>query len=277
MNERPLILTTCDDGIDSPGLRAAVEAVLGLGDVVISAPCEQQSGSGRSLPSFNDGVVHAIEYEVDGQRIPAFAVHGSPAQAVLYALVELVSRKPALCVAGVNSGSNIGTTITTSGTIGAALEAANEGVPALAVSLETDLKYHYQHSDEINFSTASHFTRLFARQMLSKMMPPDVDTIKIDVPCDATPATPWRMTRLSRQRFYQAQPSGRRSLGDRLRLGYAIVVDYDSLEPDSDIHALCVDRVVSATPLSLDLTSRVSIPQLESLLQDPAKAVTSGP
>ncbi len=129
--ERPLILATCDDGIESPGLRAAVHAALNLGEVIVSAPCEQQSGAGRSLPTFNDGAIHVIAYTVDHRRVPAYAIHGSPAQAVLYALLELVPRRPALCISGINFGENVGSGITTSGTVSEALEAADGGVPAL--------------------------------------------------------------------------------------------------------------------------------------------------
>ena len=264
--ERPLILVTCDDGVESPGLRAAVLAVLNLGDVIVSAPCEQQSGAGRSLPAFNDGAIHEIDYHINGQQVPAYAVHGSPAQAVIYALVELVPRKPTLCISGINFGENLGSGITGSGTVGAALEAADEGVPGLAVSLETDPKYHYNHSEDIEFSTATHFARIFAARMLARKLPPDVDVLKVDVPCDASPDTPWRVTRLSRQRYFQVLPSGRRYLAEKRRLGYRVRPDLDTFEPDSDVRALQVDRVVSVTPLSLDLTSRVAKETLETLL-----------
>lgn len=265
-SERPLILVTCDDGIESPGLRAAVRAVLILGDVMISAPCEQQTGAGRSLPAFNDGAIHEIAYMIDGQPVTAYAIHGSPAQAVQYALVELVPRKPALCVSGINFGENVGSGTTSSGTVGAALEAADEGVPALAASLETDKKYHYSHSEDVDFTAATHFTHYFAARMLSRQMPGDVDLLKLEVPCDATPQTPWRVTRLSRQRYFRALPSGRRFLAEKRRLDYDMVVDYSTLEPDSDIQAVVADRVVSITPLSLDLTSRVAYDKLEALL-----------
>jgi 5'-nucleotidase len=264
---RPLILVTCDDGIESPGLRAAVRAVLPLGEVVVSAPCEQQSGAGRSLPTFNDGAIHEVFYQVDGQQVLAYAIHGSPAQAVLYALVELVSRKPALCVSGINFGENVGSGVTASGTVGAALEAADERVLALAASLETDKQYHYNHSEDVDFSAATHFTRFFAAQMLSRQLPADVDLLKLEVPCDATPETPWRVTRLSRQRYFQVLPSGRRYLGEKRRLDFEMVVDHATLEPDSDIQAVLVDRIVSITPLSLDLTSRVAFDKLEALLR----------
>ncbi|MGQ9598220.1 MAG: 5'/3'-nucleotidase SurE [Anaerolineae bacterium] len=264
---RPLILVTCDDGIKSPGLRAAVRAVLDLGEVMVCAPCGQQTGSGRSMSTFTDGAIHKIEYWIEGQQVPAYAIHGSPAQAVLYALIDLVSRRPALCVAGINFGENLGTGITASGTVGAALEAADGGVPALAVSLETAKEYHFHHSEEVDFTAAAHFTRYFAARMLTLPLPFDVDVVKVDVPCDATPSTPWRVTRMARQRYFQALPSGRRYLNEKRRLGYDTLFDPRTLEPDSDIQAVSVDRIVSVTPLSLDLTSRIALQDLEQLLR----------
>jgi 5'-nucleotidase len=264
--KRPLILVTCDDGIESPGLRAAVRAVMDLGEVLVSAPCEQQTGAGRSLPTFDGVSVHEVEYVVDGQPIPAYAVHGTPAQTVLYTLVELVPRKPDLCVSGINFGENLGSGVSSSGTVGAALEAADGGVPALAVSLETDTKHHYNHSLEVDFSAAMPFTARFAAQMLAQSLPQDVDVLKVDIPRDAGPDTPWQVTRLSRQRYYRAVPSSRRYPGEQNAMGYRITVDHASLEVDSDVHAIRVDRVVSVTPLSLDLTSRVALRELETLL-----------
>jgi 5'-nucleotidase len=260
-DERPLILVTCDDGVESPGLRAAVHAMLDLGDVLVSAPCEQQTGAGRSLPTFNDGGIHAIDYCVGGQQVPAYAIHGSPA------LVELVPRRPALCVSGINFGENVGSGVTGSGTVGAAMEAADEGIPGLAVSLETDVEHHYDHPEDLDLTTAAHFAHLFAARMIEQRMPSDVDLLKVEVPRDATPETPWRITRLSRQRYYRALPSGRNDLAEKRRLDYDIIIDHATLEPDSDVHALRVDRVVSVTPLSLDLTSRVAFEELDALLR----------
>jgi 5'-nucleotidase len=103
--------------------------------------------------------------------------------------------------------------------------------------------------------------------MLAKQMPADVDLLKVEIPCDATPDTPWRVTRLSRQRYFYARPGGRRSLAEKRRLDYDLIVDHANLEPDSDIQALLVDRVVAVTPLSLDLTSRVELDELEAQLR----------
>ncbi len=266
-DERPLILVTCDDGVRSPGLVAAVRAVLPLADVIVAAPREQQTGAGRSIPAIDDGSIERVDCVVDGQPVPAFTLHASPAQVVLYALTELVPRKPALCVSGINFGENVGNGVTVSGTIGAAMEAASDGIPALAASLETDKIYHHQPSEKVDFTAATHFTRYFAARLLDRPLPPDVDLLKLDVPASATLQTPWRVTRISRQRYFRAVPSGRRLLADRSRLGYEMFVDYDELEPDSDVHALRVDRVVSITPVSLDLTSRLPLDGLDTLLR----------
>jgi 5'-nucleotidase len=266
-NEPPLILVTCDDGVESPGLRAAARAVLGLGEVIISSPYKQQTSMGRSLPPECDGAIYEIPYDIDGTRVPAYAVYGSPAQAVLYALVDLLPRPPALCVSGINFGENVGSGITISGTVGAALEAASVGIPALAVSLETDREYHYKPSGLVDFSAAGYFARFFAGRMLAREMPFDVDVLKVEIPRAATPETPWRATRVSRQRYYKALPTGRRDLLEQRALQYEMVFDPAELEPDSDIHALLVDRVVSVSPLSVDMTSRVPLAEIEKLLK----------
>jgi len=264
---RPLILVTSDDGIESPGLRAAVKSALHLGDVLISAPGEQQTSAGRSQPPSFDGAIHEVDYVIDGQRVPAYAMYGSPAQAVQYALIEIVPRRPALCISGINFGENVGSGITVSGTVGAALEAADHGIPALAVSLETDKAYHYTYSDDVDFSGAAHFARLFGERMLSERMPPDVDLLKVDVPSDATASTPWRITRVSRQPYYRALASNRHSFAEKRQLDYEMMFDRATLEPDSDIHALRIDRVVSVSPISLDMTARVALEQLEILFK----------
>ena len=56
---------------------------------------------------------------------------------MLHAVLEILPRKPDLVVSGINYGENVGSGVTVSGTVGAALEAAGLGIPALAVSLET--------------------------------------------------------------------------------------------------------------------------------------------
>jgi 5'-nucleotidase len=262
-----LILMTNDDGIHSPGLHAVVRAVCDLGEVIVAAPREQQTGASRSYPPVRDKAIYREEIPVNCHTVVAYGFEASPAQAVLAALLDLVPRRPDLLISGINFGENLGTGVTISGTVGAAIEAASFGVPGLAVSLETPKEYHYQHSDAIDFATAALFTRRFAQMVLTGGLSPDVDILKIDVPGDAVPDTPWRVTRVSRQRYHVPLPSGRRSLSDQKGIDYIQSINWETLEPDSDVRAVIVDHVVSVSPLSIDLTAPVDLIRLRAGLR----------
>lgn len=262
------ILLTNDDGINSPGLWAAAEALSALGYVTVAAPREQSSGMGRSMPNTSDGVITPQTLTVHGKEWTIYAVGGTPAQTVQHAILEIMPQRPDLVVAGINYGTNFGTGVTVSGTVGAALEAASHEIPALAVSLETDHKYHLSHSNEIDFSAAAHFTTIFARRLFEKTFPPDVQALKIEVPSDATPQTPWTVTSLSRLRFYLATAPRRESWEERGTTGYARHEDMGAFAEDSDVYAVTAKRQVAVTPLSLDLTSRVSLKELEESLRE---------
>jgi 5'-nucleotidase len=273
---KPCILVTNDDGVQSPGLRAAVAALAPLGDLVVAAPLAQYSGAGRSFAQGSRGRLKLVDIPWAGGVVQAYGVDGSPTQAALHALVELAPRRPDLAVVGINYGENLGNGITASGTVGAALEMASAGVPALAVSRQVASKYYLTHSTEIDFGTAAHFVQVFARRLLSRNggLGEDVDLLKIDVPDTATPDTDWRVTRVSRQRYFEILPPERESLDCDGPLGYRIRIDKDALEPDSDIYALLVDRVVSVAPISVDLSSRVDRGRLQTLLS--ADGASSG-
>jgi 5'-nucleotidase len=284
MQEEPLILITNDDGIDSPGLWATVQAVQPLGEVLVVAPDRQWSGGGRSMPPHVSGDVRPADRVINGHTITAYAVDASPALAVNHGILEFAPRRPALVVSGINSGTNLGIEVTISGTVGAALEAGAFGIPGLAVSLEMDPAYHLKPNHEADYGAAIHFTRFFAHYLLNQEPGPDIDALNVNIPCDATPATSWREVRLSRERYFVPIPPDRAN--GKGRPGYEVMPDPRRSEPDSDIRAVVVDRVVAVTPLSLDLTSRTplripikeesSIGHSHSLISEPRLRVTVG-
>ena len=263
--DRPLILFTNDDGIASPGLWAAAQAFADLGDVLIVAPRQQQSGMGRSLPVTSEGRIYRESRQFAGQELIYYSVDGTPAQAVQHGVLELAPRLPDLVVSGINYGDNTGNGTTISGTIGAALEAASLGIPALAMSQQTPIDMHTSYA-AIDFSVAAGFARQFGDWMLSNRRPDDVDALKIDVPQGATPETPWKVTRVSRRRVYWPTRPERIALSDVGKLGYTFHTDPKDAEPDSDVYTLMVDHAVSVTPISLDMTSRTDLFRLRQLL-----------
>lgn len=265
MAEKKLVLLTNDDGIRSPGLWAAAEALEPLGFVTVVAPREQSTGTGRSMPASSEGRLYEETVSINGRSWKVYAADGTPAQAVQHGLLEILPRFPDLVVSGINYGENVGSGVTISGTVGAALEGASFGIPSLAVSLQTAPQYHRSHSTDIDFSTAAFFTEKFAHVLLALPRQADVDVLKVEIPEGATPQTGWRVTRLSRMRYYLPQRPNRENLGDQGHIGYQRVIEPDLLEPDSDVRAL-MDGVVSVTPLSLDITSRVDLSEMARLL-----------
>jgi 5'-nucleotidase len=132
-------LITNDDGIESEGVHRLTMAAREAGlDVVVAAPSSEASGSSASIAVIErDGRVPVGRREVDGLAgVPAFAVDAPPAFIVLMATREAFGPAPDIVLAGINRGANTGRAVLHSGTLGAALTAAANGRPGLAVSLD---------------------------------------------------------------------------------------------------------------------------------------------
>lgn len=130
------VLVTNDDGIDAPGLSALVGGLCADGhDVVVAAPAREASGSGAGVGPVTVAPVRVVERRLDvAPAVPAFAVHAPPAFAALAGCVGMFGEVPDVVVSGINPGWNTGNGVMYSGTVGAALTAANTGRAALAVS-----------------------------------------------------------------------------------------------------------------------------------------------
>lgn len=262
--KKPQILLCNDDGILSPGLWAAASELARIGYVTVAAPREQHSGAGRSVPAWTDGEIKPTTLKIGDQEWTCYAVGGSPAQAVQYGIFAILKQKPDLVVSGINYGENPATDVTLSGTVGVGLEAASYGIPALAVSLELSTEDFLGYSRETDFSTAAVFTRRFASLLLNNRMPEDVKVLNVNVPVSATPATPWRMTRLGKHPYFVPYLKEPEKDGEIPRIDARRAPHPEDLaDPRSDVHAFYREQLVSVTPLSLDLTSRVNLEELQ--------------
>lgn len=268
LNRNYEILITNDDGIESPGLKAAVEAVMKIGTVTVIAPSYQQTGAGRSLTGDMQSSLKPIDYRINGKQIRAYHSDCSPALLVRHGLRTIFKEAgPDLLISGINYGENLGINITCSGTIGAALEASSSGIPSIAISKQTDIESHLTYSNQ-DWSASAYFLNKFSNRLLEGKTRPDIDVLKIDVPHDATPLTRWKITRLAKSSYYCRDiknPNAASKFSD----GKIIVkIDKEKLDPDTDIHALAIDGIVSITPLSIDLTSRVNLFDFQSFIDN---------
>ena len=133
MSQRPLILVTNDDGITAPGIRALIQVMNLIGDVVVVAPDSPQSAMGHAITI--NSTLHCNQMKVDNGPQQEYSCSGTPADCVKLGINEILERKPDICVSGINHGSNSSINVIYSGTMSAALEASIEGVPAIGFSL----------------------------------------------------------------------------------------------------------------------------------------------
>jgi 5'-nucleotidase len=126
------ILISNDDGVRAPGLAAVAQVLQAIGQVVIVAPSDNQSGKGHSIvtsePILRDDLTLP-------NGLKAIGLTATPATTVNLAIRNILTPKPDLVVSGINRGYNLAYSAYLSGTVGAARQAAMHGIPAIAASL----------------------------------------------------------------------------------------------------------------------------------------------
>ena len=130
------ILITNDDGIHAKGLMALVHVMKRYGELTIVAPKRAQSGMSMAVTMGYKPI--AVKHF--GKKIGEdwWYLDGTPASCIKFGIDNvLFPERPDLVVSGVNHGSNAATASIYSGTIGAAMEGAVNGIPAIGVSLDS--------------------------------------------------------------------------------------------------------------------------------------------
>jgi len=248
MSQEKTILITNDDGIRSLGLVAAANALSDLGRLILVAPSVQKSGVGRSLSLFEP--IRVSSADVEGHE--AYAIAGTPTDAVLIAEYAILKKKPDLLVAGINVGENLSTeSVMTSGTLGAALTGASQDIPAIAISLQAHRAHVFDTRSDVDFGLAADVGRTLAAHALECGLPAKVDVLNVNVPMGAAVAR-YKTTRLQRNVF---DIKIIERLDPRGNAYFWIGSDFkNSQHPDTDVYALN-KGFVSVTPLTLDNTA----------------------
>lgn len=237
------ILLTNDDGINAPGLSVLEEIARELSDDIwIAAPEEEQSGKGRAI-----SLTQPVRVRKVGAQ--AWAVSGSPSDAVLLALRELMPEPPDLVLSGVNRGQNIAEDTSFSGTIAAAMFGMQLGVPSIALSQAQN----FRERGSLPWETAKAWGAKAIRPLL-KMGWPDDLVMSVNFP-DLEPGDV-RGIQVTRQGFRDEaiiHTDRRQDLrgNDYYWIGYRGKLS----NPDqgTDLRAL-YDGYVSVSPLHVDLT-----------------------
>ncbi len=151
------ILITNDDGYCAAGLRKLAIALAAKHDVTVVAPERQSSGAGHMV-NFFGGIAYEKADMPDG--IPTYAVDGTPADCVIFAVRYLFANKKFdLVLSGINDVLNIGSDIIYSGTFGAAQEGTFQGIPSVALSLRTHGSEDYTFAVEFAVNNLEAFMR----------------------------------------------------------------------------------------------------------------------
>jgi 5'-nucleotidase len=252
----PHILISNDDGIYAAGLRALVDGVKDLGTVSIVAPSQERSGAAQSLT-----IRQPIFVEQVAER--EWSVDGTPTDAMIVALHRLfpAPHRPDLVISGINGGANMGENIFYSGTVGAAMEAIINKVPALAMSVA-------HRGPGTVYETSAKFARRLAEVALSKGVPPGV-LLNVNVP------SIWKGgVRFTRQSKKITRTVLQEGTDPRGRSYYWLNEEEvtETLEADSD-YAAVADGDISITPLELNRTDETSLNHLShwaKLLEQPS-------
>jgi len=246
------ILLTNDDGIFAPGL-TVLEAIARQfsDDVWVVAPAEEQSGAGHSLT-----LSRPVRLRQHGER--RFSVAGTPTDAVMMALREVMPEAPDLILSGVNRGANLGDDVTYSGTVSAAIEGALAGIRSIALS---QVYASEGMGDAVPFGAAEAWGAKVIAPLLDAPFAPRT-LVNINFP--PIPADQVKGIRVVRQGFHDysrgtvvegIDPRGYRYFwfglnGIEHTPGHA-----------TDLEAI-QDGFVAVTPLQLDLTHEGSLSEL---------------
>jgi 5'-nucleotidase len=241
---RPVILITNDDSIHAPGIRALVEAVSPLGDVIVVAPDKPQSGMGHAITI--GFPLRLSKVSIFDKGIESYTCSGTPVDCVKLAVDRVLHRKPDICLSGINHGANHSINVIYSGTMSAALEASIEGIPSMGLSL-------LDPSVEADFEGAKLYTRMLVEQVLNQKMDKHF-CLNVNFP--AVPADLIQGVKVCRQAYAKYEEDFEERTDPTGKKYYWLTgefVNFDE-QTDTDVWALA-NNYVSVVPVQFDLTN----------------------
>ncbi len=238
---RPLILLCNDDGWFRPEIQILFRRLRRLGRTVIVAPDRERSAASMAVTLRQPLRLHRMRPDV-------WAVDGTPADCVYFALQKILPRRPDLLVSGMNPGPNLGQQdVHYSGTVAAALQGAFMGLPALAVSFIAGP------SGPFPLEFGASVTADLVETALSGGLKPGT-AVNVNIP--APPVRGVKVTRLG-WKFYDPEIVEKRD--PRNAVYYWIGTGNPRHEGDGETDVRATDAgYISLTPLHMDLTDEAA-------------------
>ena len=244
------ILLTNDDGIYAEGLWVLHKRFAKTHAVTVVAPDRERSAVGHGI-TLNEPI-RAHKVLVNGGDT-GFAVTGTPADCIKLGVTEIMTQPPDIVISGINPGANVGADINYSGTVAAAKEAALNGLPAIAVSMQGTQGAYYD--------TAADFALKLAENVLAHGLPFGT-CLNVNIP-DKSNADIAGVI-ISRQEFECLSESFERRTDPRNRTYYwqgrEILKNSDQLDIDG---AALFNDYISITPIKCDVTDYAMIETLK--------------
>lgn len=238
--KKPLILVTNDDGYSAPGIRLLAELAQGFGDVIVLAPDGPQSGQSSAL-TVDVPVRVMLKEERPGCKL--YKTNGKPADCVKVALNKILPEKPDFIFSGINHGSNASLNVIYSGTMGAALEGAIVGIPAIGFSITS-------HSWEVDFSNGITHMKNIIQNVIKQGLPHGV-CLNVNIPDSEIKGV--KVCRQSKGKWHKEFITNTDPRGQEY---YWLTGEYLNGEPeatDTDIWALN-NGYISIVPVRCDMT-----------------------
>ena len=246
------LLLSNDDGYLSPGLRQLADALASEATrIAVIAPDRDCSGASHSLT-----LKRPLSVTDHGAGI--WSVDGTPSDCVHLALTGYLDTLPDMIISGINHGANMGEDVLYSGTVAAAFEGHNLGLPAIAVS---STAHHPQHLDSAVKTVIDLYRHLTANPL------PRNTFLNINIP-----DLPYKDLKGYRATVLGARhPAGplQETKNPRGKTQFWIGSAGSRVEGNeqTDFHAV-ENGYISVTPLQFDLTAHRELPDVAAWLEE---------
>ena len=251
--DQPLILISNDDGYQAKGIQCLIDMIQDLGQIIVCAPDSARSGYACAFSATTPLTLTLRERRPNGVEI--WSSNGTPVDCVKLALSELLNRRPALVIGGINHGENGSVNTHSSGTMGITLEGCMKYIPSVAFSL-CDFRA------DADFEPMRPYVRSITNRVLREGLPQGV-CLNVNFPvgqdykgvrlCRMAPGT-WynEVTRCHHPRGYDY---------------YWMVGHYrnDAPEADDTDNWAVTHGYVAITPTRIDVTAYEAMPALTDL------------